>query len=249
MLSRREHDSDSVPGFPRTRHSVLDRLSSGEPEVRRAAFDALARGYWKAIYKYVRVKWGSEREDAEDLTQAFLAKAFEKRYLEGFDPGKARFRTYLRTCVDRFVMNERKAARRLKRGGHYRFVALDFQSAEGELRRHEPPDPVDMDEFFRHELVRDLFARSVSDLRDELRAAGKTTHLRLFERYDLDEAEGITYADLAREFELPITQVTNFLAAVRRSFRYKVLENLREISGTDEEYRADARELLGLVIE
>ncbi len=243
------HDSDSTPTFPRTRHSVLDRLRSGEPEVRREAFDALARGYWKAIYKYVRIKWRAASEDAEDLTQAFLAKAFEKEYLESFDPRKARFRTYLRTCVDRFVMNERKAARRLKRGGHYQLVALDFQDAEGELRRHEPPDPSDMDGFFRHELVRDLFARSVSQLRDELTAAGKTAQLRLFERYDLDDAEGITYADLAREFELPITQVTNFLAAARRTFRNKVLENLREISGTDEEYQADARELLGLEVE
>lgn len=224
-------------------------MRSEEPEVRREAFGALAWGYWKPIYKYLRVKWRAASDDAADLTQSFLATAFEKEYLERFDPGKGRFRTFLRTCVDRHVMNERKAARRLKRGGGYQFVALDFETAEGELRRIEPPDPRGMDEFFRNELVRDLFARSVAQLRDELNARGKITQLRLFERYDLEPAEHLTYADLAREFELPITQVTNHLAAARRIFRDKVLENLREISGTHDEYRADARELLGLEIE
>jgi hypothetical protein len=50
---------------------------------------------------------------------------------------------------------------------------------------------------------------------------------------------------LATEFGIPATQVTNWLAATRRDFRAIVLETLRDLAGTDEEFREEARALLG----
>jgi hypothetical protein len=40
--------------------------------------------------------------------------------------------------------------------------------------------------------------------------------------------------------------VTNHLAWARREFRRVVLERLRELSGSDAEYRTEARELFGM---
>jgi DNA-directed RNA polymerase specialized sigma24 family protein len=239
----------SPAAFPPTRVSVLERLGSSEPEVRRQAFGTLAEGYWKPIYTYVRLKWRLPQADAQDVTQGFLAVAFEKGYFAPFDPAKAKFRTFLRTCLDRFIQNERKAARAAKRGGDVRFVALDFVNAEGEVRAIDPPDPVDPDQLFRDELVRWLFTRSLEQVRTDLLAAGKETQYRVFERYDLETADRPTYAELAAELDLPVTQVTNHLAAARRAFRMRALENLREISVTDEELRADARDLFGVELE
>ena len=54
-----------------------------------------------------------------------------------------------------------------------------------------------------------------------------------------------TYAELAGEFALPVTQVTNHLFAVRRDFRRLVLDRLRAATGSEEEFRAEARDLLG----
>jgi hypothetical protein len=71
----------------------------------------------------------------------------------------------------------------------------------------------------------------------------------LFERYDLAptrSGEPPTYVSLASEFGLPVTQVTNFLALARREFRRAVLDALREISGTESEFRLEAMELLGI---
>jgi hypothetical protein len=71
----------------------------------------------------------------------------------------------------------------------------------------------------------------------------------LFERYDVDVADGErppSYAELASEYGLPVTQVTNYLAWARRAFRSAVLERLREATGSDEEFRAEARDVLGI---
>jgi hypothetical protein len=72
--------------------------------------------------------------------------------------------------------------------------------------------------------------------------------MELFERYALleDEAERPSYKDLAASFSIPITSVTNHLAFTRREFRRIVLERLRELTASDEEFRGEARALLGV---
>lgn len=231
--------------FPPTRLSVLQRIRSDDRDERQQAFDALAAAYWKPVYKYLRLRWRAAPEDAEDTTQAFLAAAFEKQFFDRFDPAQARFRTFLRVCLDRFVQNQLKAAGRQKRGAGQRVLSLDFEDAEGELRHHEPAAPADVDELFRREVMRALFTRAVAEVRDDYRRRGRESQFRLFERYDLEQ-EGVSYAALAAETGMPVTQITNHLAAVRRAFRAAALARLRELTGSDEEFRADARDLLGV---
>jgi RNA polymerase sigma factor (sigma-70 family) len=246
-----------VGSFPATRHSVVAGIASADQQTRRVAFDALVTAYWRPVYKYVRIKWRADRDDAADLTQEFFARAFEKGSLDRFDPARARFRTFLRVCLDGFVANEHKAAGRVKRGGMVSFVSLDFASAEHELGqlpgRASPANgtvvpSVDDDALFRQEWVRALFADAVAALREACDAAGKQSHFAVFQRYDLDDdIDGRpTYAQLASELGTPITQVTNYLAFARRELRRLVLERLRDLCATDDEFRLEARELLGV---
>jgi hypothetical protein len=238
-----------MPGFPGTRHSVIERMRDGSAGVRREAFGDLVEGYWKPLYKYLRAHWQMDDADAQELTQAFFSEAFQKEWLERYEPGKARFRTFLRLCADRFVMNARQAAVRLKRGGDAETLSLDFGAAEEELRRYHLTAPADADEFFRREFVRALFDRAVAAVREECRSSGRHVALAIFERYDIDPPDGVSYAALAAEFNLTQAQVTNYLAQVRRRFRHHALETLRTLSGTAEEFRREARDLFGLVIE
>ena len=112
---------------------------SPEPEQRRRALDLLIAAYWKPVYKYIRLRWGKDIEEAKDLTQIFFFRLLEKDFLASYEPRRARLRTFLRMCVDRLIANEDKAARRLKRGGEIEFQPLDFESAEGELRHIDIP--------------------------------------------------------------------------------------------------------------
>jgi DNA-directed RNA polymerase specialized sigma24 family protein len=235
--------------FPLTRSSLIADVCASDGDRRQRAFGALVAVYWKPVYKYVRIRWRSSPEDAQDLTQGFFTMALEKEVFGGYDPTRARFRTYLRTCLDGFIANERRAARRLKRGGGTGLLPLDFVDAEGELRHLEVPADVDMDEFFRREWVRHVFGLAVTTLERECAASGKTAHFTLFKRYDVEGRvadEPLSYAALAAESGLPLTQVTNHLAWARRAFRRAVLATLREATCSQEEFRAEAREILGV---
>jgi len=246
-----------VGSFPATRHSLVAGIASPDQQIRRVAFDALVSAYWRPVYKYVRIKWQADRDDAADLTQEFFAHVFEKGSLGRFDPDRARFRTFLRVCLDGFIANEHKAASRIKRGGAVSFVPLDFAAAEHELSAlpvasgHTDVSSVpsvDDDLLFRQEWVRTLFAHAVADLRESCNAAGKQVQFEVFQRYDIDDDRDgrPTYARLAAELKIPVTQVTNYLAFARRELRRLVLERLRDVCVTDNEFRLEARELLGI---
>ena len=233
--------------FPATRLSVVERTRSGDAEIRRIALATIIEAYWKPAYKYLRVKWSLTPDEAADLTQEFFTTTLEKEVVEKYDPARARFRTYLRLCLDGFAANAKKAERRLKRGGGVAMVPLDFESAEGEVRQHEPSINADVDELFYREWVRALFERSVADLNQFAIDAGRPIMFDVFERYDLvEDADGRpTYTAIARALNLTPATVTNHLAAMRKEFRRIVLDRLRELVSNDEEWEAEAARLLG----
>jgi RNA polymerase sigma factor (sigma-70 family) len=233
--------------FPATRLSVVQRTRSGDEETRRLALSAIIEAYWKPVYKYLRVKWSLTPEEASDLTQEFFTTALEKDVVEKYDPAKARFRTYLRMCVDGLASNVRKAERRLKRGGGVTLVPLDFETAEGEMATHEPAAAADVDQLFYQEWLRALLERSVADLQRVAHDAGRPVMFEVFARYDLldDRDARPTYTEIARDLGLTAATVTNHLAAMRRQFRAIVLERLRELTSSEEEFEAEAARLLG----
>ena len=231
----------TVAPFPTTRRSVILALSSTDAAERGRAFDTLVACYWKPLYKYARVAWRRTREDAEDLTQSFFVRALEKESLAAYDASKASFRTFLRLLFDRHTSNEWKAGQRIKRGGGE--VHLDFDSAETEIGRNS--SALTPEEYFQREWVRSVFAVAVERLRARSLAEGKATQFAVFEAYDLDDDRGVSYRELAVRFDIPETQVTNYLSAMRRRFREIVLDALREVTATDAEFRAESRALLG----
>ncbi len=234
--------------FPATRWSAIVAARSEDPAERARAWEAIVTAYWKPVYKYIRIRWGKSNEDAKDLTQEFLSRVIEREFLRSYDPAKARLRTFLRTCIDGFVSNQDKAARRIKRGGDAVVLSFDFEIAEGELARTEPAAPETLEDYFEKEWVRSLFSLAVEGLRAECEARGKEVHFRLFERYDLDDSVEplLSYEQLAGEFGISVTDVTNYLTFARCAFRRIVLEKLRETTATEEEFRREARSLLGV---
>ena len=236
--------------FPATRWSVIEGSRSQDGAERKRALDTLCEAYWRPVYKYVRLRWSRVPEDAQDLTQGFFTEMLERELLNRFDAGKSRLRTYLRLCVDSFVMNQDKAAGRQKRGGDVQHLALDFAGAEKEIGSGfidaaVIASPDSLEEFFEKEWVRSLFTLAVEDLRRLCTERRREQAFRLFEAYDLDGDEATSYDRLAQEHGIGVTEVTNALAWARREFRKIALKRLREICGSDDEFRRESKAVFG----
>lgn len=236
--------------FPATRWSVIDAAHSGDSGEREMALATLFAAYWKPVYKYVRLRWNRSIEDAQDLTQGFFAELLDRDLFAQYDPGKSRLRTFLRVCVDSFVMNQDKAAQRQKRGGNVPHVALEFQEAEGELREGvidpaKVPAPQSMEEFLEKEWIRSLFTLAIDDLRKHCAARQRKNTFLMFEEYDLDGDQDTSYDQLAQKYGIPTTDVTNALSWARREFRRLALERLREVCGSQEEFQREVLAVFG----
>jgi RNA polymerase sigma factor (sigma-70 family) len=223
-------------------------VSSDDPITRGRAFQTLVLAYWKPVYKTIRTRWRKDRDEAQDLTQAFFARAFEKDVFEQYDPARARFRTFLRSCLHNYLANEAAGAARLKRGGGTLVLSLDFEGADGELDAAVPLAASPEEEFDR-ELARSLHELALSDLRERLAGTGRARYWSVFERYELAAGDRPTYAALAAELGITVTDVTNHLHFARRELRRILCDRLRRITASDEEYRSEARELFGVDVD
>ena len=238
------------PGqFPVTRHSALRAIRDGTSDQSARAYDAIVSAYWKPVYKYIRLRWNKNRDDAQDLTQSFFARVLEKDFFATYDLGRARFRTFLRLCLDRHIGNVLKAQTRDKRGGDQGTISLDFDAAEHELDHASVSPTQSPDQFFEREWVRALLENSVEMLRQNSEASGRQVQFQIFSRYDLerfDSNDKIPYQQLADKFKISTTDVTNYLAAMRREFRQIVLDRIRDLAGNDDDFRDEVRAVLGI---
>jgi RNA polymerase sigma factor (sigma-70 family) len=247
--------SNAPDKFPPTRWSVIDAARSDDPGEKDRALETLFTAYWRPVYKYVRIRWNRPAEDAQDLTQGFFTALLERDLLDQYDPARSRLRTFLRICVDSFVMNENKAALRQKRGGNVLHVALDFESAEHELRLRGRAIRADaltsrdsVEQFFEKEWIRSLFSLAVEDLRKLCENRNRETTFRVFDEYDLEGQPDVSYESLAQKHGIPVTDVTNALTWARREFRKFALDRLREICGSYDDFQREVVAVFGRTV-
>lgn len=214
--------------FPSTQLSLLEVATHG---LSNDALERVMALYWKPVYRFIRLKFRKNNEDAKDLTQGFFTTALERDFFSRFDPAQASFRTYLRMAVERFAAKQHAAANRQKRGGD-----IQFEPVQDQAIPTESPE-----EIFEREWRRQLFALALDDLRAHCDASGKQLQFCIFEAYDLavDEAGRPSYAGLAALHGIAETAVTNHLAWARRTLRGFVTERLRGATSGEEELRRE----------
>src|SRR5258705_12776434 len=85
----------SADAWFKTTHwsSVLHAADLNDPTA-EASLARLCQNYWYPLYYYIR-RLGHGPEDAQDLTQGFLARLGHKDYLKGVKPQKAKVRSFL----------------------------------------------------------------------------------------------------------------------------------------------------------
>ncbi len=152
-------------GFPSTRWSRVVAAADLKAPDARAALAELCAAYWYPIYVFVRRK-GNDAEKALDLTQSYFARLLEKGALAAADPTKGRFRGFLRTDCEHFLIDRHRRENSLQRGGAVSFIAIDAQDAEGRYI-FEPADGMTPDRLFDRAWATTLLGRVLDLLAQE----------------------------------------------------------------------------------
>lgn len=231
--------------FPNTRLSLLERAKSPDQSERREAEDALIRAYWSPSYAYVRVRYRLDRERAEDLVQSFFTKTSATDFWSSFDRERAKFRTFLRLCLDRFVANDREARTRLKRAAELSASSLDdVDHLLADL------ESADAEEAFHRVWVMSIFDLAIAELERAL-SPSRSAQLEVFRALVLaperDPSIDVrpSYQEVAARLGLTEAQVTNHLHRARKELRKILLRILREVTTSREELESVAPAFLG----
>ena len=226
---------------------ILAAGSPGSPDA-RAALEHLCAIYWYPVFAFVRRR-GHSVEEAEDLTQSFFGRLIEKEDLAAADRERGRFRTFLLTACEHFLLNERDRARALKRGGGQELLSIDIAAAErryqSSLGHEETPEHL-----YDRQWCLALLASVLDSVRDEYAEAGKGN---LFERLRgflaMEDATGSyaeTSADLGMTPAAVKVAVHRLRHRYRKALRRRVAETVDSEEAIDDEMRYLMKTVSGL---
>jgi RNA polymerase sigma factor (sigma-70 family) len=200
-----------------------------------AAFEDLARLYWKPVYQYFRTVGALSNDDSKDLAQQFFLHLLKGSTLERYRPELASFRVYLKTCLKNFLVDALRQRDSLKRGGDRSEVPLET----AEARVAAPEDSFDQ------AWLESVLEAAIEEVRRDLAARGRGSDWAIFEAYDLRDPgdERRTYADLGRAHGMTESEVRGALAYVRGKLKERVVAQIRRGAASPSALREELEHL------
>lgn len=215
--------------FPETRWSLV--LAGGEGDSRRAALEDLARAYWRPIHGYVVARRRLGAEDALDAAQGFFLWMLTSDFLARADPARGRFRGLVKVALERYLVDQHRAASAERRGGGRALLSLDGARESGaepaDVAGRSPEDV--LDDLWRRELLQ----RALDRLEERLVREGRAKHFALFKEHYVDGQDDgdRSYEALASRHGISRVDVSNWLMRTKGWYRDEVRKAVLETVG------------------
>jgi len=234
------------PVFVTTHWSVV--LAAGRDDTPRAsdALGKLCQTYWYSLYAYVR-QHGYAPHDAQDLTQEFFARLLAKNTLGATTREKGKFRSFLLTALNHFLVDEWKKARAQKRGGG-QVVSLNARDAETRFER-EPVDALTPERLFEQNWALSLLDSVYRLLQCEYERDDKGALFHELKFCLTGARSSVPYSSLAERLNMPENTVKTSVHRLRQRYREllraEVAHTVASPSEVEEELRSLFRALAG----
>ncbi len=236
--------SDSPPRRPQdfasTQWSVVLRASGDSVEAQHA-IEYLCELYWYPLYAFARRR-GSSAEEAEDLTQGFFVRVFEKEYFRDADPERGRFRSFLLTVFKRYLGDERDKAKAQKRGGRVHHISIDFPSAE-ERYRAEPVDGWTAEKLYERRWAITLLDRILSELERSYAEKGKSEFFAAVRMFLTPAVKEDSYQDVAERLCMKTETLRVAVHRMRASYRQLLEEEVSRTLASPEDWENELETL------
>ena len=240
MMHGDEAGGTPAGGFATTRWTLVVRAGGETSAVSEQALADLCRIYWFPLYAYIRRR-GRSREDAEDLTQGFLAHFLAAGSLRGVAADRGRFRAFLLAALKHYLANAWDRAGRIKRGGGIVHVSWDWSEAEARYGA-ETGQPATPDEAYDRAWAVALLERVIVRLREECVAAGKGAWFEAAKGFLMMGSASVPYAKAAGDLGMEEGALRVAVHRLRRRYREMLREELSSTladgSLVEEELRA-----------
>jgi RNA polymerase sigma-70 factor (ECF subfamily) len=241
----RDHVSWEGGRFVTTRWSLVLAAGGTSSDASRLALSRLLETYWYPLYAFARRK-GHEPEEACDLTQEFLLRLLECGFFGGADPQKGRFRTFLLTALERFLVDEWRAGNREKRGGGRQVLSLSLIDAEDRYRL-EPADTHTPEQIFERRWAMTLLDETFRRLEEESAAAGRAGLFAAVKPILSGEDACSPYAEIAARLGMREGSVKTAVHRLRRRFGALLLAEIAQTISDPEDVKDELHHFFRLL--
>lgn len=240
-------------GFHTTRWSVIRQAIADDDKQSREALEQICRAYWYPLYAFVR-RSGHSREDSQDLVQGFFLKLLNKHLLGVANPDKGKLRTFLLTCLRRYLLDERDRAMAQKREGNRGVsssLALDTDWAE-QRYAEEPVDHLTPDRLFQRRWALTVLELTLQLLGEEYERRDKRqlfVTLRPFLGFKADPTALPSCEAVAKQLGMPEATVRSHIFRLRQRWSELMFEQVAATLGEDssQAVKDELKELLECV--
>ena len=221
--------------FPTTQWSQVARAGHAPITIKRQALDELLRRYVPAIRSHLVYRKRIQADQVDDVVQGFVAShVIENDFIAGADQNRGKFRTYLLTALDRYII------------GQYRYATAKKRHSGRQANLDDVPEPaqsrdVSVDRAFDIEWARAMLGQTLEKMEQQCKASGRDDVWGIFECRllgpILGQCAAPTYGQLVKRFNLVSpAQASNLLVTAKRSF----IRMMRSVIG---EYALDDQEI------
>jgi DNA-directed RNA polymerase specialized sigma24 family protein len=232
--------------FPVAQWSLIGRVGREEGQARQQSLEQFLNRYLPALRAHlVRVR-GLSAQNADDVLQDFVARKILQRDLVArADRELGKFRTFLVTALDRFVINWIRDAGAEKRN-----------PAEGAAllgdRAEELPADAGPSQEFDLAWARSVIAEALDRMQAECAAAGRNEVWGVFEsrvvRPIREGTEPSDYRELVRRFGFQSpSQASNVLMTAKRMYARLLRSVVGQYARSDREIETEIAELRAIL--
>jgi RNA polymerase sigma factor (sigma-70 family) len=209
--------------FHPTRWTLVVQAQGRTPEG-RAALSDLCAAYYAPVAEFIRV-WLHGADKAADLTQEFFAEILSRGGVEGAEPQRGKFRSFLLGAVKHFLSRAREREQAQKRGGGVAFETLD---AAGET----PDTALPPDAAFDRQWALTLLNRALDSLAAQFAAEEKAETFRVLKPWLTGDAD-TPQSSAAAALGLSGTAIKVAIHRLRQRFRQQLRAELAATLGSE----------------
>ncbi len=198
--------------LPETQASIFIKLRGEDAQLAQLSWQEFYARYAPVISAFAKRR-GAQADEADDIVQNVLLGFFKAAPDFRYDPGKGRFRSYLKTATVRAMQRHREKAARAHVGG----PALDEQ------RDAAPDDDPQLADDWEWAWQRAILKRALLDVR--ARVDSKT-----FAAFELTAMQNVPVAEVAQRLSMTPEAVRQATSRVNRHVR-ETAQQLRDREG------------------
>jgi RNA polymerase sigma-70 factor (ECF subfamily) len=233
-------------GFPTTRWTRIIDSQTSDKVRENLIISELLKKYWKPVYCYLRRK-GHSNDKSKDLTQGFFQEiVLGRELIQNADRAKGKFRTFLLTALDRYVIDLHRFETREKRSPKGKMLSLD--DTEMTQMPAEISD-VTPQQGFHYAWVSELLDKVFAEVKQECYNTDKQIHWQAFKARLLEpilsDTVPLSLSEICQKYGIDNeSKASNMVITVKRRLSRALERHLQQFVPSDSDAKEELSELM-----